>query len=153
MNFIESHAIPIAMSAADVKNATLEDDTLQRVIENLLKGRWNEHSGKVDIDTLKALKKFQCELMVTSGGLLLNGTKLIIPKKLQCELTVTRGGRLLKGTKLIIPKKLQDRDVELAHRNRTRNLRKCQSYRMDDGKTSQLTSVVHSHQATTCWSQ
>ena len=36
-------------------------------------------------------------------------------KKLQCELTVTSGGLFLKGTKLIIPKKLQDRDVELAH--------------------------------------
>ena len=29
VNFIESHAIPKAMSAADVKKATLEDDTLQ----------------------------------------------------------------------------------------------------------------------------
>ena len=55
MNFIESHAIPKAMSATYVKKATLEDDTLQRVIENLLKGLWNEHPRKVDIDTLKAL--------------------------------------------------------------------------------------------------
>ena len=44
VNFIESHAIPKAMSAADVKKTTLEDDTLQRVIENLLKGLWNELS-------------------------------------------------------------------------------------------------------------
>ena len=59
MNFIDSYAIPKAMSATDVKKATLEDDTLQRVIENLLKGRWNEHPRKVDTDTLKALKKLQ----------------------------------------------------------------------------------------------
>ena len=54
-----------------------------RVIESLLKGRWNEHPGKVDIDTLKAQEKLQCELTVTIGGLLLPGTKLIIPEKLQ----------------------------------------------------------------------
>ena len=42
VNFIESCAISKAMSTADVKKATLEDDMLQRVIENLLKGRWNE---------------------------------------------------------------------------------------------------------------
>ena len=93
MNFIESHAIPKAVSATNVEKATLEDDTLQRVIENLLKGRWNEHPRKVDIDTLKGLTKLQCELTVTSGGL------------------------LIKGTKLIILKKFQDRVVELAHQS------------------------------------
>ena len=35
VSFIESHAIPKAMSTTDVNNATLEDDMLQRVIENL----------------------------------------------------------------------------------------------------------------------
>ena len=44
----------------------------------------------MDVDTLNALKKLQCELTVTSG-------------------------LHLKGSKLIIPKTLQDRVVKLAH--------------------------------------
>ena len=39
VNFIENHAIPKAMSAEEVKKATLEDNTLKKVIENLQKGR------------------------------------------------------------------------------------------------------------------
>ena len=90
MNFIENHAIPKAMSAEEVKKATLEDNTLKKVIENLQKGRWNEHPRSVDTDTLKTFKKFRSELSVTRGG-------------------------LLKGTKMVLPTKLQERVVELAH--------------------------------------
>ena len=79
VNFIEIHAILEAMSATNVKKAILEDDTLQRVIENMLK----DHPRKIVIDILKALKKLHCEMAVKSGRLLLKGTKLIIPKKLQ----------------------------------------------------------------------
>ena len=91
MNFIENHAIPKAMSAEEVKKATLEDNTLKKVIENLQKGRWNEHPRSVDTDTMKTFKK------------------------LRSELSVTRGGLLLKGTKMVVPTKLQERVVELAH--------------------------------------
>ena len=36
-------------------------------------------------------------------------------KKLRSELSITRGGLLLKGTKMVVPTKLQERVVELAH--------------------------------------
>ncbi|KAK2154954.1 hypothetical protein LSH36_253g04017 [Paralvinella palmiformis] len=38
VNCIENYTIPKAMSSDEVKNATLEDDVLQKVIENMQKG-------------------------------------------------------------------------------------------------------------------
>ena len=66
MNFIENHAIPKTMSAEEVKKATLEDNTLKKVIENLQKGRWNEHPRSVDTDTMKTFKKLRSNLRWTS---------------------------------------------------------------------------------------
>jgi len=37
-------------------------------------------------------------------------------KKIRSELTLTGGGLLLKGTKMVVPTKLQERVVELAHK-------------------------------------
>ena len=57
---------------------SLEDDALQKVIENLRKGRWNEHPRRIDTDTMKNFKKLRSELSVTRGGLLLKATKTVV---------------------------------------------------------------------------
>ena len=76
MRFIEKHAISKAMSRKEVKKATHEDDTLQM-------GCWNEHPRRVDTDTTKTFKKLRCELSVIRGGLILKGTKMVVPTKRQ----------------------------------------------------------------------
>ena len=91
VNFIENYAIPKAMSTEEVRKANFKDDMLQKVIENLQKGCWNEHPRRIATEKMKTFKK------------------------IRSELTVTRGGLLLKGTKMLVPTKLQERVVELAH--------------------------------------
>ena len=83
VNFIEKNALPKALSADEVKIATLEDATLQKVIDNLKKGCWNDHPGEVDVEAVKNMRRLKDELAITKDGLLLRGTKLVIPKKLQ----------------------------------------------------------------------
>ena len=108
VNFIENHAMPKGMSAEEVKKAILEDDTLQTVIENLRKVSWNEHPKRADTDTMKTFKKFQNELSVTGGGLLLKGTKMVLPTKLQERVVqlVHQGHQGMVKTKRFIQEKV-----------------------------------------------
>jgi len=82
VNFIENYAIPKALSTEEVKKATLEDGMLQNVIEHLQKGCWNEHPGRAATEKMKTFKKVRSKLTVTRGGLLLKGTKMVVPTKL-----------------------------------------------------------------------
>ena len=148
VNFIESHAITKATSATDVKKATLEDGTLQRVIENLLKGCWNEHPR---------------------SGLLLMGTKLISPKKFQDRVVELghQGHQGIVKTKRLIREKLWFPGIDPLVEKKVKRCLACQastyppkSYmepqnmsKLDHGNRSPLTNVAHFHQATTCWSQ
>ena len=79
VNFIENYAIPKAMSIEEVRKANLEDGMLQKVVENLLRGCWNEHPGRVDTDKIKTFKKLLIELSATRCGLLFKGTNILIP--------------------------------------------------------------------------
>ena len=63
--------------------------------------------SQVDIDILKGLKKLQCELMVTSGGLLLKGRKLIILKKLQDKTVELAQKVWFPGVDTLVEKKVK----------------------------------------------
>ena len=74
------------------------------MIENLQKGRWNEHPRSVDTDTMKTFKKLRSELSVTRVGLLLKGTKMVVPTKLQervVELALQGHQGMVKTKRLI----------------------------------------------------
>ena len=129
VNVIENHAIPKAMSAEEVKKATLEDNTLKKVIENLQKGRWNEHARSVDTDTMKTFKKLRSELSVTRGGLLLKGTKMVVPTKLQERVVelAHQGHQGMVKTKRLIREKVWFPGIDVLVEKRVKRCMACQA--------------------------
>ncbi|KAI0210788.1 hypothetical protein LSAT2_004428 [Lamellibrachia satsuma] len=129
VNFIENHAIPKAVSAEEVKKATLEDNTLKKVIENLQKGRWNEHPRSVDTDTMKTFKKLRTELSVTRGGLLLKGTKMVVPTKLQERVVelAHQGHQGMVKTKCLIREKVWFPGIDVLVEKRVKKCMACQA--------------------------
>jgi len=96
------------MATEEVKKATLEDDALQKVIQNLRNGCWNEHHRREDTNTMKTFKKLRSELSITRGGLLVKGTKTVVPTKLQERVVelVHQGHQGMVKTKRLIQEKV-----------------------------------------------
>lgn len=89
VNFTASHAIPKAMTASEVVDATKVDATLSAVKDLLLTGQWAMMKTKysadpsVDYEALQAYSKVGNELTVTEEGLVVKGHKIAIPEQLQ----------------------------------------------------------------------
>lgn len=69
--------VPHAISVQEVLDETTNDETLQKVIESLKTGKWNEQ--------VKEFKVFESELCVVQN-LLLRGDKLVIPEALKVRI-------------------------------------------------------------------
>ena len=93
VNFLIDNAAPKAMSLAEIKAATTSDKTLQEVITRHATGNWELQSTLLDTD-IAALRSFAA---------------------LRSELTVSSDGVVLRGSSIVIPKSLQQRVIELAH--------------------------------------
>ena len=76
VNFMERHAMPVAMSIEQVMAATKEDDELQNTVDNTQSRKWNRQHN---------LYSVKHELSVTTNGLVLRGTKIVMPDKLRTE--------------------------------------------------------------------
>ncbi|KAK0148838.1 hypothetical protein N1851_010749 [Merluccius polli] len=90
VNFVTTHAVPKAMTLAEIQEATRTDPTLCKVIQLLKEGSWGSLSEKqdfadgVDVAALMSLRKIKDELTVTaSDDTVLRGTKIVIPQSLQ----------------------------------------------------------------------
>lgn len=92
VNFISTHAVPKAISLEEVKRETLNDYTLQRVIESLRNNNWQPKDLKLDDKAFKSYQNVKDELSVNSEGNL-----------------------VLRGTRIVIPASLQNRSVDIAH--------------------------------------
>ena len=95
INFISQNATPIAIDLEEVKRETLNDHTLQRVIESIRNNNWHhKDSQDIKLDN-KVFKSFQT---------------------VKDELSVNAEGNLvLRGTRLVMPESLQNRSVDIAH--------------------------------------
>ena len=80
--YIATHAVPKAMTLAEVKTATAEDPatTLQVVHKALQTGQWHITSG--NISEFSRYRKIKHELTDT-GTVLLKADRLVLPGKLQ----------------------------------------------------------------------
>ena len=76
---MERHVMPVAMSIEQVMAATKEDDELQNTVDNTQSRKWNRQHN---------LYSVKHELSVTTNGLVLKGTKIVMPDKLRTELNL-----------------------------------------------------------------
>ena len=77
VQFVCNHATPNALTVNEISEATASDVTLQNVIKCLENGKWYLYDESEEIN---AFEKVQSELSyVGSVGVLLKGTKIVIP--------------------------------------------------------------------------
>lgn len=97
VSFISAHAVPKAMSIDEIKEATKEDITLQRLVQVIRSGKQTHADRFIDLDADQVVE-----------------LKLLI--KIRHELTVEDDGNIiLKGTKIVLPSTLRSRAIKIAH--------------------------------------
>ena len=77
INFVTTNAVPPAVTLQEVKDVTAADETLQSLAKVIANQRWHE-VGK-DVSQYQQIKQ---ELSI-SNGVILRGTRIIVPGKLQ----------------------------------------------------------------------
>ena len=80
VNFVTNNAVPPAVTLQEVKDATAADETLESLARVIATQTWHE-AGK-DVSQYHQIKK---ELSV-SNGLILRGTRIIVPEKLRVQM-------------------------------------------------------------------
>ena len=89
INFVATHAVPAALSEEDVLRATLDDPTLDAVKKLHSSNKWyliknsNNFQEDVSMEDLASFSKVCREISVTHDGLVLRGTRIVIPADLQ----------------------------------------------------------------------
>lgn len=76
INFVTTNSIPKAMTLEEIKKATDKDETLRAVRAAIKLNKWH-------YDSVKQFKTVRDELSVTSDGIVLRGTRIVIPESLQ----------------------------------------------------------------------
>ena len=97
VNFIVSHSMPKAMSLDEIKQATKQGKTLQKLMELIRTNKWAEIKDDSDLPEV-------------------NVVELKLFSQVRDKLTVNEADDLiLKGTRIVIPKELRQRALALAH--------------------------------------
>ena len=98
---LTTSAVPVAMTLAEIQDATLGDPTLQQLAELIRSQQWhsvlnNDSSSNdaksIDLQDLKAFHKIRHELTVT-----------------------TNNDTILRGSRIVMPASLRHRALQLAH--------------------------------------
>ena len=76
INYLTRNCVPKAMTLEDIKTATDEDRTLKGLRAAIKLNEWH-------YDVVKPFKNSKDELTVTSNGLILRGSRIVIPESLQ----------------------------------------------------------------------
>ena len=101
MALLTTSAVPVAMTLAEIQDATLGDPTLQQLAELIRSQQWhsvlnNDSSSNdvksIDLQDLKAFHKIRHELTVT-----------------------TNNDTILRGSRIVMPASLRHRALQLAH--------------------------------------
>ncbi len=83
INFVTDHSMPKAISRDEFRQATMADRTLNNVIKALGNGRW--YDIVEDDKVAKSLFKIRTELSCTEDGILLRGSRIVVPESLQIK--------------------------------------------------------------------
>ena len=106
VNFVVRHSLPRAITQDHVVEATYNDRTLSNVIQAISDGRWFEIIGEDPI--AQSLYKLRSELSVSSEGILLRGTRIVMPVSLQkqCVTLAHAGHQGIVKTKSLLRSKV-----------------------------------------------
>ena len=84
INFVTDHAAPVAITVANIKQATRDDEVLQRVIECIRNEQWSSLGGSAGSFALRSYKAVKEELCVNrEGDIVLRGSRIVVPESLQ----------------------------------------------------------------------
>ena len=78
VNFVAAHAVPKAMTMADIEEATAKDSTLQKVIQSFRQTHWDTSNVQ-----LKPYARLSDELSITESGVVLRGHRIVMPSALR----------------------------------------------------------------------
>ena len=114
VTFVAGNAIPKAMTLQEVQEATNQDSTLKSLKSLLHSGKWSSLktpdwvSKDADIVELRAYSKIRQELTVTASGLILRGTRVVLPTKIRDRATelAHQGHQGVAKTKALIREKV-----------------------------------------------
>ena len=76
VNYIAHNSIPKAMTLEEIETATDADRTLKGLRAAIKLDKW-------DYDMVKQFKTVKDELTVTTNGVILHGSRIVIPESLQ----------------------------------------------------------------------
>ena len=76
VNFIAYNSVPKAMTLEEIEIATNQDDTLKGLRAAIKLNKWH-------YDVVRPYKSIKDELTVTSKGVILRGSRIVMPKSLQ----------------------------------------------------------------------
>ena len=87
VNFVANNAVPKSMTLDEIREATNADRTLQQVIKHVELNDWHT-------STNNSIQPYKC---------------------VKDELTISLDGIVLRGTRIVMPESLQQRTIQLAH--------------------------------------
>ena len=122
VNFIALNSVPKAMSLQEIVEATNEDKTLQCLRASLKLNRW-------DNERLMGFKSVKDEISVTSQGIILRGSRIVLPESLQqraIDLAHETHPGLTK-TKALIREKIWFPDIDKLVKNTINRCIACQA--------------------------
>ena len=124
VNYLVDRTIPKKLTKEEVLEETRNDVTLQAAITALHTNRW--YFPKGDENTFRALERVKDELSVTQEGLVLKGTRVVIPEALQSRAVqlAHKGHQGLVKTKQLLREKVWFHGID---RMATEQVTKCLS--------------------------
>ena len=136
VNFLANHAIPKALTVEEIQDATLEDKTLQMLIDIIETNSWHKlnaistASNGFNTDDLKSFAKVREELTVNERkNIILRGSRLIVPQSLRSRVIsiAHEGHQGLVKTKQLIREKIWFPGIDKDVKNMIDNCLPCQA--------------------------
>ena len=139
VNFLSLHAVPRAMTLAELQEATKADATLQYLIQVIRSGEWSEiqsvQSDDVDKAQIKLFMNIKDELTVNSNSnLVLRGQRIVLPTELQQRAVqiAHEGHQGLVKTKKLLREKVWFPGIDKMAKNLIQNCVACQANSLPD---------------------
>ena len=139
VNFLSLHAVPRAMTLAELQEATKADATLQYLIQVIRSGEWSEiqsvQSNDVDKAQIKLFMNIKDELTVNSNSnLVLRGQRIVLPTELQQRAVqiAHEGHQGLVKTKKLLREKVWFPGIDKMAKNLIQNCVACQANSLPD---------------------
>ena len=144
INFVTQNSVPKAMSLAEIIEATDSDAVLTQVRDAIRTNKW-------DSPAVKPFKPVKDELTTTSQGIVLRGTRIVIPSVLQ-QRTIDLAHQTHLGiekTKSLIREKIWFSQIDNRVKSTIEHCIPCQAVGQPDPPEPITTTCMRKHPWTT----